>query len=97
LALVFSRRLYGSFVVSFLVPPLGRFLSFSFLLRSLECVLQLAIHDKASMLYDGSAGIKFTELAVDVFDGAYSVSVNRKTDGSALVEVWCKAEGKVIW
>ena len=95
MALVFSRMLYGSFVFSFLVPPLGRFLSFSFLLRSLECVLQLAIHDKASMLYDGSAIIKFTELAVDVFDGAYSVSVNRKTD--ALVEVWCTAEGKVIW
>jgi hypothetical protein len=64
LVLVFFRMLCGSFVFSFLVPPLGRFLSFSFLLRSLECVLQLAIHDKASMLYDGSAIIKFTELAV---------------------------------
>ena len=49
------------------------------------------------MLYDGSASINFTALAADVFDGAYSVSVNGKTDGSAFVQVWCTAEGKVIW
>jgi hypothetical protein len=48
------------------------------------------------MLYNGSASINFTELAVDVFDGAYSVSVNRQTYGSAYVQGWCTAQGKVI-
>jgi hypothetical protein len=46
------------------------------------------------MLYDGSASINFTELAADVFDGAYSVSVNRQT--YPYVKGWCTAQGKVI-
>jgi hypothetical protein len=50
------------------------------------------------MAYNGSLIITFTELAVDVFDGAYSVSVNRQTasNGSAYEKGWCTAQGKPL-
>ena len=48
------------------------------------------------MAYNGSASINFTELAVDTFDGAYSVSVNRQTYDSPYVQGWCTAQGEVI-